>query len=70
MWWCPTCKREVLGTSVTYEEYHEICGTYLGDCQGLSDEEKMHSCVEFLLEYNFTPEEYKEYYRKYNSINL
>ena len=29
-WWCPTCKRAVPGTEVTYEEYHETCGTYIG----------------------------------------
>jgi hypothetical protein len=29
-WWCPTCKRVVDGKEVTYKEYHEICGTYLG----------------------------------------
>ncbi len=29
-WWCPTCKRAVPGTEVTYEECHEICGTYIG----------------------------------------
>lgn len=30
-WWCPTCKREVPGIEVTYEQYHEHCGTYLAD---------------------------------------
>lgn len=30
-WWCPTCKRAVDGKEVTYEEYHESCGTFLGD---------------------------------------
>ena len=69
MWWCPTCKRDIPGNQVTYEEYHESCGTYLGDCQNQSDEEKMHSCVEYLLEYNLTPDEYKEMYRLYNEIN-
>ena len=30
-WWCPECKREVSGYEVTYQEYHEVCGAYLGD---------------------------------------
>jgi Lar family restriction alleviation protein len=30
-WWCPTCKRAVDGKEVTFEDYHEICGTYLGE---------------------------------------
>ncbi len=34
-----------------------------------SDEDKMQSCVDYLLEYNLTPDKYKEYYRKFNSIN-
>ncbi len=25
-WWCPYCKEEVGGHSVTYEEMHEACG--------------------------------------------
>ena len=29
-WWCPTCRAAVAGSQVTYEEYHESCGTYLG----------------------------------------
>ncbi len=32
-WWCPTCKEEVPGVWVTHNEYHETCGTYLGDSQ-------------------------------------
>lgn len=32
-WWCPTCKCAVPGKEVTFEEYHESCGTYLGNCQ-------------------------------------
>ena len=69
MWWCPTCKRDVSGIEVTYEEYHEACGTFLGDCQEISDEDKLQSCINYLLEYNLTPDEYKELYRKFNSIN-
>lgn len=30
-WWCPTCKRVVDGKEVTCAEYHESCGTFLGD---------------------------------------
>lgn len=30
-WWCPTCKRTCLGIEVTFQEYHEECGTFLGD---------------------------------------
>jgi len=32
-WWCPTCKDWIDGAQVTYTEYHETCGTYLGNCQ-------------------------------------
>jgi len=32
-WWCPTCKCAVPGKEVTFEEYHESCGTYLGNRQ-------------------------------------
>jgi len=32
-WWCPTCKDAIDGSHVTYTEHHEVCGTYLGDCQ-------------------------------------
>lgn len=69
MWWCPTCKRNISGKEVTYEEYHETCGTYLGNCQDQSDEEKLQACVNYLLEYNLTPDEYKELYKKFNSLN-
>lgn len=69
MWWCPACKKNVPDMEVTYEEYHEICGTYLGDCQNQTDKEKIQTCVNYLLEYNLTPEEYRELYRRYNSIN-
>jgi len=69
MWWCPTCKQEVPDISVTYEEYHDSCGTYLGDCQEISDEDKIKACVEYLLEYNLTPDEYNEMYKLYNAIN-
>lgn len=26
-WWCPTCKQVILGCNVTFEEYHDNCGT-------------------------------------------
>lgn len=26
-WWCSTCNQAVLGCNVTYEEYHDNCGT-------------------------------------------
>lgn len=26
-WWCPECKQEVDGTNVTFEEFHDACGT-------------------------------------------
>jgi hypothetical protein len=32
-WWCPTCKSEIEDKTVTYEEYHDVCGTFLSDCQ-------------------------------------
>lgn len=48
MWWCPTCHADVPGNQVTYEEYHDKCGTYLGDVQELSDEEKIKSAIDFL----------------------
>jgi hypothetical protein len=35
-WWCPTCRQSVDGSHVTYQEYHEACGTYIGDCQRTS----------------------------------
>ena len=33
-WYCPTCESYVSWQSVTFEEVHELCGTYLGDKQG------------------------------------
>ena len=29
-WYCPICKSFVSGESVTFEEYHDLCGTYIG----------------------------------------
>jgi hypothetical protein len=29
-WWCPKCQSYVSGETVTYEEFHEPCGAYLG----------------------------------------
>ena len=26
-WWCPECKQKIWPEEVTYEEYHEVCGT-------------------------------------------
>jgi hypothetical protein len=26
-WWCPQCKQKIWPEEVTYEEYHEVCGT-------------------------------------------
>lgn len=68
-WWCPTCKTLVDGKQVTNQGFHESCGTYLEDCQDQTDEEKMEVCVNYLLEYNLTPDEYRKFYIKYNSIN-
>lgn len=28
-WWCPTCKYEVPDVEVTFEGYHDACGTYI-----------------------------------------
>jgi hypothetical protein len=64
MWWCPTCKQDVDGRNVTYEEYHETCGTYLGDCQEITDEDKINSCINYLIENNFTPEDYTREWNK------
>ena len=63
-WWCPSCKQDVSGIEVTYEEYHETCGTYIGNCQGQSEEEKIQACIDYLIEYDFTPDEYEEEYNK------
>ena len=30
-WYCPACMDFISWQSVTYEEYHVRCGTYLGD---------------------------------------
>ena len=30
-WYCPTCKAYVSGESVTYEEVHVVCGTFIGE---------------------------------------
>jgi hypothetical protein len=30
-WYCPTCEDYVSGETVTYEEVHEICGTFIGE---------------------------------------
>ena len=67
-WWCPTCKMAIDGKQVTYQGFHELCGTYLEDCQDQTDEEKMKVCVKYLLEYNLSPEEYNEMYKIYNEI--
>lgn len=32
-WWCPTCQAFVSAQAVTNNEQHDLCGTYLGDCQ-------------------------------------
>ena len=29
-WWCPKCRSYVSGETVTFEEFHEPCGAYLG----------------------------------------
>ena len=63
-WWCPTCKQNVSDIEVTYEEYHETCGTYIGNCQDQSEEEKIQACIDYLIEYDFTPDEYEEEYNK------
>jgi hypothetical protein len=68
-WWCPTCKMMIGGKQVTHQGYHELCGTYLEDCQEISDEDKLQSCIDYLLEYNLTPNKYREIYNKFNSIN-
>ncbi len=30
-WYCPTCNDYVSGESVTFEEVHVICGTFIGE---------------------------------------
>lgn len=30
-WWCPVCKVSPHPTSVTNDERHDSCGTYIGD---------------------------------------
>jgi hypothetical protein len=30
-WYCPTCDDYVSWQSVTFEEFHKPCGTFLGD---------------------------------------
>ncbi len=30
-WYCPTCNDCVSGESVTFEEVHVICGTFIGE---------------------------------------
>jgi len=62
MWWCPTCHADVSGSQVTYEEYHEVCGTYLGDVQELNYEERIDSAIKFLYEMDLSPETYEERY--------
>jgi len=37
-WWCPYCRTQVPDNQITFEEYHEVCGTYVGDCQELGVE--------------------------------
>lgn len=32
-WWCPTCNISPSGNEVTYQEFHQICGTYIGDAE-------------------------------------
>lgn len=29
-WYCPTCSNYVSGEFVTFEEVHELCGTFIG----------------------------------------
>ena len=29
-WYCPKCQSYVSGESVTYDEIHELCGTFIG----------------------------------------
>jgi len=30
-WYCPTCEDYVSGESVTFEEVHVVCGTFIGE---------------------------------------
>jgi hypothetical protein len=32
-WWCPTCNISPSGNDVTYQEFHQTCGTYIGDVE-------------------------------------
>jgi hypothetical protein len=44
-WWCPTCKQELSGFRVTYQERCDTCGTWLPVHQPESDQIKKLSTV-------------------------
>lgn len=59
-WWCPVCMKNVPGAEVTFKEDHEICGTYIGDCQDITEEQMVEYAVALLVEKGLTPEQYEK----------
>lgn len=51
-WWCPRCKLEVDGRSVTYEEYHQNCGTRVESVQPGDPLDMLRKEIERLREAN------------------
>jgi len=47
-----------------FEEYHELCGTCISHDVELTKEEIIQSCIDYLIDCEFTPEDYEKEFKK------
>ena len=66
--WCRTCRKiipeEEINIGEYFEEYHELCGTCIGHDVELTKEEIIQSCIDYLIDCGFTPEDYEKEFKK------